>query len=798
MAHNDLIIDSDGHFIIDPVTREITNQSGKTSLMQFDHNSERLTFEVDNIVEGHEMSRCNRVEIHYINVATDKRSQVSDIYPVDDLKLEDSTLTFSWLISRNVTQLAGAVAFVVRFFCMDGDTEVYSWGTAKSDVLEVNEGINNSGLVNEDYSDIINQWYSMLVESGTEGVNKVEEAKNNALAELDEKKAEILGDLDLENKVDYTIIKSNNLIDESTIIHGSWWKKWGLETNQYTSNYFACEVNVENLDYVTCTAFRPSIEDNTPCLYSYMFVLNDGTLTTETTIQSYLAINTIEIPDNAVKLRVNYNCAYTQWELMINSGTERLPYEPYGSSKVIAELEDYKKEVDERFENLENENGDSVQTNNPKIILGSSICAVVGDTIQIFYKSIIDGDIGTLDIKFSCAKGKNYPRYWEYTPTTSDVGNYPISIALLENDGNIIDELSCTLKVVSAINPSDTVNVLCVGDSTMESGQIPIEASRRIKGTNGSATTPIALNLSNVNFVGRKKTPDGSVGWEGTGGWTYGSYNISGYTAIRFTVTGAIDLNIDAVYQVGNFKLKIVEINTTDGAGNIRCLFYYSTPYNSNFDSTAQSGTLTKNSGSGQDTLNYTAWIKETYQPFWDNETDKWDILKYRDSYCNGKIDVICVLLGINDVISAEPFSTMESAISDAKKFFRNVHSQIPGCKIVVSTLPPISPNGGIASNYGASSKIGAYSEGVAQHNVHAFNSRLIETANDEEFSSYLILSNTHAQFDSENGYPETSKPLNTRISKTEKLQSNGVHPSNEGYWQIADALVFRAVINNL
>lgn len=195
MAHKDLIIDGDGHFIIDPVTREITNQSDKNVLMQYDHNSERLTFEVENLVESHKMSECNRVEIHYINIASDKRSQIRSFYTVDDLKVEDDILTFSWLVSKNVTQLAGAVSFVVRFICMDGDTEVYSWSTSKSDVLKIAESIDNSGVIDEDYSDIINQWYSMLVASGTEGVNKVEEAKNNALTEIQTKKTEILGDM---------------------------------------------------------------------------------------------------------------------------------------------------------------------------------------------------------------------------------------------------------------------------------------------------------------------------------------------------------------------------------------------------------------------------------------------------------------------------------------------------------------------------------------------------------------------------------------------------------------------------
>lgn len=196
MAHKGLIVDGDGHFIIDPVTRSIVNESGKTTLIQFDHNSERLTFEVSPIVEGHEMSKCNRVEIHYINIATDKRSQVRGIYPVDDLKLEDNKLTLSWLISRNVTQLEGVVSFVVQFKCMDDGNEVYSWSTAVSDTLKVSKGIDNDGAIDENYSDLISQWYSMLVESSTGGVNIVEETTNNGLQELENRTSLLKNELE--------------------------------------------------------------------------------------------------------------------------------------------------------------------------------------------------------------------------------------------------------------------------------------------------------------------------------------------------------------------------------------------------------------------------------------------------------------------------------------------------------------------------------------------------------------------------------------------------------------------------
>ena len=36
--------------------------------MQYDHNSECFTFEIPKEIEGHNVTDCNVVEIHYINI----------------------------------------------------------------------------------------------------------------------------------------------------------------------------------------------------------------------------------------------------------------------------------------------------------------------------------------------------------------------------------------------------------------------------------------------------------------------------------------------------------------------------------------------------------------------------------------------------------------------------------------------------------------------------------------------------------------------------------------------------------
>ena len=72
MSHNSIIIDTDSRFSIDAVTREIKNLSTtvKNKVIQYDHNSERIGFSMPRYIEGHDMTKCNRVEIHYKNIDT--------------------------------------------------------------------------------------------------------------------------------------------------------------------------------------------------------------------------------------------------------------------------------------------------------------------------------------------------------------------------------------------------------------------------------------------------------------------------------------------------------------------------------------------------------------------------------------------------------------------------------------------------------------------------------------------------------------------------------------------------------
>lgn len=148
------VADTDNHFIIDPVTRTIINKSGKLVLIQHDHNSERFTFECPRYVDNHDMSLCDSIQIHYINIGTGSQKSYG-IYQSKDINVEtingEETITFSWLVSCNATKHVGKLNFVVRFACYSGSTTTNN-DTSHNGVL----------LVDKSTDDI----YDLYVDSG--------------------------------------------------------------------------------------------------------------------------------------------------------------------------------------------------------------------------------------------------------------------------------------------------------------------------------------------------------------------------------------------------------------------------------------------------------------------------------------------------------------------------------------------------------------------------------------------------------------------------------------------------------
>lgn len=175
MSHEHSVFNTDERFTIDIDSRVITQQSGKTKLMQYDHNSERYEFEMPRYIDGHDMSLCNDIRVNYLNVASNRSAQTNGPYVVKDMQVDPSSedkIVFSWLISRNSTKYAGTLNFNISFRCLTGAIVDYAWYTDIFKGITVSAGIENNGNEYvEEYVDILEQWKSEVLKSLVKSVN---------------------------------------------------------------------------------------------------------------------------------------------------------------------------------------------------------------------------------------------------------------------------------------------------------------------------------------------------------------------------------------------------------------------------------------------------------------------------------------------------------------------------------------------------------------------------------------------------------------------------------------------------
>lgn len=188
MAHNNVISDDDRYFRISESGDIEYLGEGEPTLTVDSHNSERYTFELPRYIEGHDMLECNSVTVHFINISSDNSSMRSlDIYKVKDLAVADddnSVLLCSWLLSRKTTMYAGVLSFALRFECKSGSQVEYVWPTRTYSKINVFGTTNNSDVVVEQYTDILEEWYMELVMAGTVGINEINAAKEDVVGAI--------------------------------------------------------------------------------------------------------------------------------------------------------------------------------------------------------------------------------------------------------------------------------------------------------------------------------------------------------------------------------------------------------------------------------------------------------------------------------------------------------------------------------------------------------------------------------------------------------------------------------------
>lgn len=248
MAHGHSVYNTDERFSIDIVTRVITQQSGKSKLMQYDHNSERYEFEMDRYIDGHDMSLCNDVRVNYLNISSSRDGQTNGPYVVKDMQVspdDENKIVFSWLISRNSTKYAGTLNFNISFRCLTGAIVDYAWYTDIFKGISVSTGIENNGNEYvEEYIDILEQWKqdvlaNLDIGGGTvTSVNGIEpDESGNVVIEFPENPIKKIDSFDENALVNFRDLESGTYV-----LNGYFKPHAGSDATMYFSSNIAVQI----------------------------------------------------------------------------------------------------------------------------------------------------------------------------------------------------------------------------------------------------------------------------------------------------------------------------------------------------------------------------------------------------------------------------------------------------------------------------------------------------------------------------------------------------------------------------
>ncbi len=171
-----------------------------------------------------------------------------------------------------------------------------------------------------------------------------------------------------------------------------------------------------------------------------------------------------------------------------------------------------------------------------------------------------------------------------------------------------------------------------------------------------------------------------------------------------------------------------------------------------------------------------------------ETEEPRLDFARYCEEFNGGTApDFVTILLGCNDTFSATD-ETIEERIDTMfahyETLVKMIHDLDPGTRIgAVLPLPPAATQDAFGANYGSGQTRWQY-----RRNQHRVIERMRETFGGREGEN-LFLVPAWLNVDPVHGFPSRTEKANARTEVEIERQSNGVHPSAEGYRQLGDAL---------
>ena len=216
------VYDTDKHFTIDLTTSALISQMSKISLVKGSHNAERFTFDFPRTVEGHDLTLCNTVEVHFLNIDAVTKETSIGTYKVEDIQaIDDEQIVFSWLIDGRATKYGGSLRFSIHFKCMEDGKLVYRFPTAVYSGILISDGIDHGDEIIEEYNDIVTAWMNEIEQSVKDTIRDVvDESIGDTVTEAVDKVVEETVGVAVDKAVDEALgnsaLNSSNLANAIT------------------------------------------------------------------------------------------------------------------------------------------------------------------------------------------------------------------------------------------------------------------------------------------------------------------------------------------------------------------------------------------------------------------------------------------------------------------------------------------------------------------------------------------------------------------------------------------------------
>jgi len=439
-----------------------------------------------------------------------------------------------------------------------------------------------------------------------------------------------------------------------------------------------------------------------------------------------------------------------------NYGALVMPYEPY-QSKISDEL-------------LKD-----IITQEMEVVLPPKIYALKSKDIEIYYDNIIMKDSqATVSVVVNAAKQFKHFFKYKNDKASKDISFY---INLYKNLLNIDNTLVKIDVVDYTPNNGKTLNVLTLGDSFTDIGH-----------TQGHLKSLLEAKGVTVNQIGLMGKTDKRG--EFLAGGTMESFVLSQCAESRILkVTGVTEYPetnfVASMYKMGDqtFVMTAVKDNF------IEISPVYSDRKTGFTPEIPASGTITKSSGVGDDTISYTSYEKSFQNHFWNPSTLELDFDYYIKKWGFNKPDLMIIQFGYNDIPAWGSDAQVDKAVANAKSIIDRFKADYPNVQVIFS----IQPSGAINSAETTDSRKG---------NVLNFVKKMVtQFVDNDSYNSFVYICPAYAFVDRVNAYGAgTAKPSFRFPNVTEIVPVDKVHPREGGMAQMADAQepIVHKVLNDL